>query len=420
MATLVNRYYTGEYDPNLASGIETKRPEVKLGKQVYHEHPATKVNWQYPWPYTQMIMAQGGKAKPEQFLGRLRPSDNFVKSMLKQQAEEKQRKIIEERMIDIKSNAEMDRLVKEYAMGQFKNQMNTRDLEYQYRLLGDDAAFASERERLRAEIGTRQKYAGLGALTNPQATRYFANQEMYREAVPGARGDPLPNPGMNALDAVLEENDVCRLRDTTQPMRPTPIPFPNMDTPLLSSGDTTMRYTPDETDTRTPAQMELDAQINVFMELERSRKKHQEIAERVFKDMEESTKDVDDSVGVLENTNERMRETFDRSPAANTSDQVGEEKAPRLTEQLTETNPDEGPSGEGSSPLKGTYFDSSITEPEYSTTKADAFRNYSSKSQKGFITFGSNQHKAMWRKHMSSGRPSTDFAWLPDPNQRRM
>lgn len=428
MATLVNRFYSGEYDPNLASGIETARPLEKLGKQVFHEHPATKLNWQYPWPYTEMIMAQGGKVKPEQFLGRVRPSDNFVKSMLMQQAEERQRKRIEERMIDIKSNAEMDRVVKEFAMGQFKNQMNTRDLQYQLRLLGEDAGFADEKDRLRTEIETREKYAGLGALTNPRAARFFANQEMYRDAIPGARENPLPNAGMNALDAALEENDMCRVRDMSQPLQPTPIPFPNMDTPspdmdtpfpnmdtpLLSSGGTTMRLTPDDTNIRTPAQRELDAQIDAFMEIERTRKKNKRIADMVFRDMEKS---VDDSVGDIENTNERRRETLDRSPAANTSDQVGETKDPRLTAQMTETNPDEGleDAGEGTSsaPPPGTYFDSSISRPE---KKGDSFRNLSTKTQKGFVKLRSAAHKKLWKKHMTSGRPREEFAWLPDLN----
>jgi hypothetical protein len=118
MATLRNENYTGPYDPNLASGIETARPEVKLGKQVFHEQPATKVNWQYPWPYTEMIMAQGGKVKPEQFLGRARPTDKFVEGIVKKQAEARQKARIEERGIDVKSNAEMDRIIKQYFIKQ--------------------------------------------------------------------------------------------------------------------------------------------------------------------------------------------------------------------------------------------------------------------------------------------------------------
>ena len=187
MATLRNENYTGPYDPNLASGIETARPEVKLGKQVFHEQPATKVNWQYPWPYTEMIMAQGGKVKPEQFLGRARPTDKFVEGIVRQQAEARQKARIEERGIDVKSNAEMDRMIKQYLMGEFTNKMGTRDLQYQLALLGEDPAgdrddgLMMERERLRERISQNERYGPLGALTNPQAARYLQNQQMIQD-----------------------------------------------------------------------------------------------------------------------------------------------------------------------------------------------------------------------------------------------
>lgn len=412
MATLVNRFYSGEYDPNLASGIETARPLEKLGKQVFHEQPATKVNWQYPWPYTEMIMAQGGKVKPEQFMGSMRASDGFIKSIIMKESQERQKKRIEERMIEVKSDAELDRLIKNFAMGQFKNQMNTRDLQYQLRLLGDDAGFADERERLLTEMTTREKYAGLGALTNPQAARFFANQEMYRDAVRGPRENPMPNPGLNAYDAAVEENDMCQARDMTQPLQPTPIPLPDMNTPLLSSDETTMRLTPDDEMIKTPMESEYEAQIRAYIDRTKADQEKKRAVENVFGRLEKS---VDDSVGELEHTEERMRETEDRSPPANTSDQIGVTKDPRQTAQMTETNPDEGleDAGEGtSSGGQGTYFDSSISRPE---KKGDSFRNLSTKTQKGFIKLGSAAHKKMWKKHMSSGRAREDFAWLPEP-----
>jgi phage shock protein A len=412
MATLVNRFYTGEYDPNLASGIDTARPLEKLGKQVFHEQPATKVNWQYPWPYTEMIMAQGGKVKPEQFQGSMRASDGFIKSIIMKESLERQKKRIEERMIEVKSDAELDRLIKNYAMGQFKNQMNTRDIQYQLRLLGDDARFADERERLLTEMTTREKYAGLGALTNPQAARFFANQEMFRDAVRGPRENPMPNGGLNAYDAVVEENDMCQARDTTQPL-------PDMNTPPLSSDETTTRLTPEDEMIQTPMESEYDAQIRAYIDRLKADQEKKRAVENVFGRLEKS---VDDSVGELEHTEERRRETEDRSPPANTSDQIGVTKDPRQTAQMTKTNPDEGleDAGEGTSSggQEGTYFDSSIKIPEIRSDEISnnvTFRNYSTKTKKGFIQIGGAAHKKLWKRHMRSGRPREDFAWLPDP-----
>ena len=214
---------------------------------------------------------------------------------------------------------------------------------------------------------------------------------------------------------------MCQARDMTQPLQPTPIQFPDIDTPLLSSDDTTMRFTPDDEtlDTTTPSMREYEAQIDAYMEVEKARNKNKEIADRVFKEVEKS---VDDSIGELEHTEERRRETEDRSPPANTSDQIGVTKDPRLTAQMTETNPDEGveDAGEGTSSggQKGTYFDSSITSPEIRSdeiTNKVTFRNYTTKTKKGFILFGGSAHKKLWKKHKTSGRAREDFKWLPEP-----
>jgi hypothetical protein len=324
MATLRNENYTGPYDPNLASGIETARPEVKLGKQVFHEQPATKVNWQYPWPYTEMIMAQGGKVKPEQFLGRARPTDKFVEGIVRQQAEARQKARIEERGIDVKSNAEMDRMIKEYFMGEFTNKMGTRDLQYQLALLGEDPAgdrddgLMMERQRLRERISQNERYGPLGALTNPQAARYLQNQQMMVDAV--GRGDPLRNPGVTPLDAAVEMDDMCQARGAST----------QTDTPL-STPTYTPPSTPDETyrpplEVQTPAEQYADS---LFRRLEQSAEKGS-----TFESLQER-----DTVGVLEHTLERESEEFDRSPPANQPDEIETGVSVNIAEDVAAVNP---------------------------------------------------------------------------------
>lgn len=329
MATLRNENYTGPYDPNLASGIETARPEVKLGKQVFHEQPATKVNWQYPWPYTEMIMAQGGKVKPEQFLGRARPTDKFVEGIVKKQAEARQKARIEERGIDVKSNAEMDRIIKQYFMGEFSNKLGTRDLQYQLALLGEDPAgdrddgLMMERQRLRERISQNERYGPLGALTNPQAARYLQNQQMMVDAV--GRGDPLRNPGVTPLDAAVEMDDMCQARGAST----------QTDTPL-STPSFTPPSTPDETyrpplEVQTPAEQYANS---LFQRLEQSAEK-----DSTFERSEVERLQERDTVGVLEHTLEREAEEFDRSPPARSSDEIETGVSVNIAEDVAAVNP---------------------------------------------------------------------------------
>jgi hypothetical protein len=187
MSTLLNKYYTGTYDPNLASEIETARPVVKLDTPVYHQTQATKVIWEYPWPYTQMIMAQDGKVKPEQFQGRERPSDEFVKSIVRQTEQQRHKEEREDRQKPLVDSRNIDRLLKQQAMMKFANDNRNRNVMYEASLLSAAPGSAndptrptlSEKEKFMEENAYRDKYYGVQALTNPATKRYMEQQQEY-------------------------------------------------------------------------------------------------------------------------------------------------------------------------------------------------------------------------------------------------
>ena len=172
MSTLLNKYYTGTYDPNLASEIETARPVVKLDTPVYHQTQATKVIWEYPWPYTQMIMAQDGKVKPEQFQGRERPSDGFIKTIVRKQHEEMRKRDREDRQKPLVDSQKIDRLMKQQAMMKFMNDNRNRNVRYEASLLSPE-----DRERYLEENNNRDRFYGIQALDNPATKRYMQFQQ---------------------------------------------------------------------------------------------------------------------------------------------------------------------------------------------------------------------------------------------------
>ena len=172
MSTLLNKYYTGTYDPNLASEVETARPVVKLDAPVYHQTQATKVIWEYPWPYTQMIMAQDGKVQPEQFQGRERPSDEFVKNIVRRTQEAKRKIEREERQKPLVDSQNIDKLMKQQAMMKFINDNRNRNVQYEASLLSGE-----EKEQFLAQNANRDRYFGVQALDNPATKRYMQFQQ---------------------------------------------------------------------------------------------------------------------------------------------------------------------------------------------------------------------------------------------------
>ena len=172
MSTLLNKYYTGTYDPNLASEVETARPVVKLDAPVYHQTQATKVIWEYPWPYTQMIMAQDGKVQPEQFQGRERPSDEFVKNIVRRTQEAKRKIEREERQKPLVDSQNIDKLMKQQAMMKFINDNRNRNVQYEASLLSGE-----EKDQFLAQNANRDRYFGVQALDNPATKRYMQFQQ---------------------------------------------------------------------------------------------------------------------------------------------------------------------------------------------------------------------------------------------------
>ena len=172
MSTLLNKYYTGTYDPNLASEVETARPVVKLDAPVYHQTQATKVIWEYPWPYTQMIMAQDGKVQPEQFQGRERPSDGFIKTIVRKQQEAKRKIEREERQKPLVDSQNIDKLLKQQAVMKFQTDNRNRNVQYEASLLSGE-----EREQYLAQNNNRDRYFGVQALENPATKRYMQFQQ---------------------------------------------------------------------------------------------------------------------------------------------------------------------------------------------------------------------------------------------------
>ena len=132
-----------------------------------------------------MIMAQDGKVKPEQFQGRERPSDEFIKAIIRKTEGKRAQVLREDRMLDVIDSQNLDSLLKTHFMMEFANQNRNRTAAYEASLASAEPERdergniigPSERDKLIAQNKQRDKYFGIQALTNPATRRYFQNQQ---------------------------------------------------------------------------------------------------------------------------------------------------------------------------------------------------------------------------------------------------
>ena len=214
MSILTNRFYTGEADPNLASGLDYRVREKLDEKHINHFQHANKLTYKPKFPYTEALVRQGGVPTAEQFFGIEKPSDAWVHDVLAKEGLLRQKKLIEERNYPLTSRADLERVYAAHFQQLFQKQLLDRDVQYNAMLLSDFRGSAndperpelSEREAYLERERTRTRYLAEGTLMSaPSMRQYLAQQQAALQFFSG-RQVPLTavqqaTMGMNAVDA---------------------------------------------------------------------------------------------------------------------------------------------------------------------------------------------------------------------------
>ncbi len=139
MTTLKNKYYSGEYDPWLASGIEYGTEPIDYESPVYHKVEAVRQNIKFPFPFYEKMTSQKEQT-PEEFFGRMRHITPEVESIVMQNQLLQQRKKAEEKLMPIMKQETLEELMYKFFKEQWVQQTKNKNIEYEASLRSPDPA----------------------------------------------------------------------------------------------------------------------------------------------------------------------------------------------------------------------------------------------------------------------------------------
>ena len=169
MTTLRNKHYTGDYDPWLAAGLEYGSEPVKYDAPTFHKQEAVKLNYEYPWPFTEKVSKKPLK-DPAEYVGAKKPQDAYIKSIIMKSELQRQRRAAEEKVYPIKQQEKLEDLMYQYFKNEWIKQTKNQEIQYEASLrTGDDRkAYLQQQYEL-------ARMRGDMSINNP-----VVRQELYR------------------------------------------------------------------------------------------------------------------------------------------------------------------------------------------------------------------------------------------------